>query len=204
MCIRDRVCFIDLDSQANLSALCGVDPGTLADFKSGHTVDLSARLAILPASKAFHTLENEVSGQLDRNSFIRDRLIPRLAGFDYCIVDTAPGLSALNISAFCAADMVHVIVNADSFSLAGLVEMKEILAQVKAVNPGLAYRIILNAAYKGRRLTEAALSALDAEPGYTGIVIPNRQHIADCNALRKPALEMPEILGPFQKLAGEL
>lgn len=196
-----RVCLVDLDSQANLSTLCGVSPSSLEDFKAVRLVDLSERFSILPASKAFPMLENEVNQLIDRNSYIKTKIITHLSGFDYIIIDTAPSLSILNINALCAADMVHIIVNADSFSLAGLVEMREILDQVKAINHGMGYRIILNAAIKGRRLTDAALSTLRNEPGYAGIEIPNRQHFADCNALRKPALELPEILGPFKALA---
>ena len=200
----NRVCFLDLDSQANLSTLCRVEPSSLERFKAAQVVDLSGYLSIVPASKAFPMLENEVNQLIDRNGYIRTQILPRLADFDYCIIDTAPGLSILNINALCAADMVHIIVNADSFSLAGLVEMREILDQVKTINPGLEYRIILNAAMKGRRLTDAALTALRNEPGYSGIEIPNRQHFADSNALRKPAIDSADILGPFQKLVGEI
>lgn len=199
-----RVCFLDIDSQANLSTLCRVAPSGLESFKAAEIVNLSERLAIVPASKAFALLENEVNQLIDRNGYIRAKILPRLAAFDYCIIDTAPGLSILNVNALCAADMVHIIVNADSFSLAGLVEMREILDQVRTINTGLEYRIILNAAMKGRRLTDAALSALRSEAGYSGIEIPNRQHFADSNALRKPAIDAPDILGPFQKLAGEI
>jgi len=199
-----RVCLVDLDSQGNLSTLCGADPCSLEDFKAGKTVKLSGRLSVLPASKAFHTLENEINKLPSRNKYIREKIVARLAAFDYVIIDTPPGLSVTNTSALCAADMVHVVVNADSFSLTGLVEMREILAQVKAKNPGLAYRVVLNAAFKGRRITDAALAALKNEPGYTGILIPNRQHIVDSNTLRKPAIDMPDILGPFQMLAGEI
>jgi len=199
-----RVCFVDLDSQANLSTLCGVKPCSLENFKAVNIVDLSERLAILPATKVFPVLENEINQLIDRNGYLGARILPHLTAFDYVIMDTAPSLSVLNINALCVANMVHIIVNADSFSLAGLVEMREILEQVRTINPDLDYRIILNAAIKGRRLTEAALSALRKESGYSGIEIPNRQHFIDSNALRKPAIDMPDIMEPFQKLAREI
>lgn len=199
-----RVCFVDLDSQANLSSLCGTEPSSLDSFKATHVIDLSDRLAILPASKSFPILENEINQLIDRNGYLRARILPHLSTFEYVIIDTAPSLSILNINALCVADMVYIVVNADSFSLGGLVEMREILDQVRTINTSLEYRIILNAAIKGRRLTEAALSALRKEPGYLGIEIPNRQHFVDSNALRKPALDMPDIMEPFQKLAGEI
>jgi chromosome partitioning protein len=199
-----RVCLVDLDSQANLSTLCRADPCTLEDFKAGKTVNLSAHLSILPASKAFHVLENEINKLPSRNGYIKEKIVSHLGGFDYVIIDTPAGLSVINTSAFFAADMIHIIVNPDAFSLAGLMEMREIIAQVKAKKPSLVYRVVLNAAFKGRRITDATLDALKDEPGYTGVLIPNRQHIIDCNALRKPAIDMSDVLEPFQKLAGEL
>lgn len=196
----ERVCYIDLDSQANLTMLCRAKPSTLDNFKAGQTVRLSEVLSILPATKAFQMLENEINARIDRNSYIKDEILPKLAGFDYVIIDTAPSLSILNINAFCIADMVHIVVNADAFSLSGLVEMRQILGQVKAINPKLDWRIVLNAAHKGRNITAAALEALRNEPGYSGIEIPNRQHFVDSNARLQPSLDLDEIRDPFQAL----
>lgn len=196
-----RVCFLDLDSQANLTHLCNVKPTTLEGFKRCEPLAVSPVLSILPATKAFAQLEDEINRLIDRNSYIRLEVVSRLSGFDYLIVDTSPSLSILNINAFCCADMVHVVVNADSFSLLGLVEMRTILEQVKAINPRLDHRIVLNAAHKNRNITAAALDALRREPGFAGVEIPNRQHVIDSNARRRPALDLDDIREPFRALA---
>lgn len=195
-----RVCFIDLDSQANLSMLCKVKPCTLEEFKAGQVVEMSKVISILPATKAFQMLENEINARIDRNSFMKEETLPRLIAFDYIIIDTAPSLSILNINAFCIADMIHIVVNADAFSLSGLVEMRTILGQVKAINTKLEWKIVLNAAHKGRNITEAALNALRNEPGFSGIEIPNRQHFVDSNARMQPSLDLIEIRDPFTAL----
>lgn len=197
-----RVCLIDLDSQANLTMLCRADPCSLDAFKAVDLVEKSERVSILPATKAFQMLENEINARIDRNTFIKNDIMPKLAGFDYVIIDTSPSLSILNINAFCVADMVHIVVNADAFSLSGLVEMREILNQVKAINGRLEWRIVLNAAHKKRNLTEATMNALRNEKEYSGIEIPNRQHFADSNARRQPSLDLEEIKDPFDQLAG--
>jgi chromosome partitioning protein len=196
-----RICYIDLDSQANLTMLCRVPAVSLDDFKAVRPIQLSPLVSILPATKAFKQLENEIDARFDRNTYLRDEILPRLEGFDYLVVDTSPSLSVLNVNSFAVADMVHIIVNADRFSLDGLVEMKAMLAQVKAVNPRLEWSIVLNAANKGRKLAASALDILRKEPGYSGIEIPNRQHFDDSNALRQPALDFDEIRDPFATLA---
>lgn len=196
-----RVCLLDLDSQANLSMLCRASPCSLETFKAGDPVKISESLSILPATKAFQMLENEINSRIDRNTYLKEEIIPKLAGFDYVIIDTSPSLSILNINAFIVADMVHIVVNADAFSLSGLVEMRTILGQVKGINARLDWRIVLNAAHKKRNLTEATMNALRNEPGYSGIEIPNRQHFADSNARLQPSLDLEEIKDPFDQLA---
>jgi chromosome partitioning protein len=199
-----RICYIDLDSQANLTMLCKVKPASLDEFKGGQLVHLSGRVSILPATKAFQAIENEINTRIDRNTFLREEILPKLEGFDYLIVDTSPSLSILNINAFCIADMVHIIVNADTFSLVGLVEMRTILSQVKAINPLLDWRIVLNSAHKDRKFTKATMETLRKEPGFAGIEIPNRQHVIDANARLQPALDFDEIRDPFKALAAVL
>jgi chromosome partitioning protein len=196
-----RVCFVDLDSQGNLTMLCRQQPCTLEEFKAGQTVKLSGSIELLPATKAFNTLENEINSLIDRNAYLKSEILPKLSGFDYLIIDTSPSLSILNVNAFCVADLVHIVVNADAFSLAGLVEMRRILGQVGAINPGLDINIALNAAHKKRNLTGAAMDQLRKEPGFHGIEIPNRQHFADCNARMQPALDFVEIRDPFTAMA---
>jgi len=195
-----RVCYLDLDSQGNLTTLCNKPTVTLDGFKAVRPVALSPVLSILPATKQYAQLEDEINRLIDRNSYLSREILPKLSGYDYLIIDTAPSLSVLNVNAFCASDLVHIVVNADAFSLIGLVEMREILAQVKGINPRLEWRVILNAAHKGRNLTQAALESLRKEPGFAGVEIPNRQHFPDSNARKVPALDMPEILQSFNEL----
>ena len=125
-----RVCLIDLDSQANLTQLCRVNPVSLDDYRRMTPVPMSDKLSILPATKQFSQLEDEINRMIDRNAYIRAEILPKLKGFDIAIFDTSPSLSVLNVNAFCIADQVYVIVNADSFSLMGLAEMESILGQV--------------------------------------------------------------------------
>ncbi len=199
---RKRVLFIDLDSQANLSQLCRAATVGLEEWKAGTVHTMSPSISILPATKRFAALENEINQRFDRNTFLRDELLPNLTPAEIIIIDTPPALGILNINALCISDFVHVVVNADSFSISGLREMQEIIRQVQSVNPKLEGRIVLNASFKGRTFTEEARKILAQESGYTGIEIPHRQHVINSNALKRPAIEADEIRLPFEALAG--
>jgi chromosome partitioning protein len=196
-----RVLFLDLDSQANLSSLCGVSPLSLEDFKAARVIGVNNLISILPATKRLSALENEIQGMFDRNVYLRDEILPKLPDADYLIIDTPPAIGILNINAFMISDAVHIVVNADSFSISGLVEMREIIDNVKTLNPKLKTRIVLNASFKGRTFTDAAREILAKEADYSGVEIPHRQHIIDCNARKVPALDAMDILGPFNLLS---
>lgn len=197
-----RVLFIDLDSQGNLSMLAKQEPISLEEFKDLSIRPINKMIDILPATKRFNALETEIQQLLDRNSYIRTEIIDRIGVYDYVIIDTAPSLNILNINAFCVSDLVHIVVNPDFFSLAGLVEMREILGQIRAINPKLEYKITLNAFVKNRNFSGEVIEALKKDPNYTGIEIPHRQHVIESSALRQPAIELEEIHKPFKLLAG--
>ena len=198
---KKKVLLIDLDSQANLSMLASVEPLSLEDFKSCSIKPMNSYIDILPATKRFSILENEINQMIDRNSYLQNEILSNVSGYDYVIIDTPPALNILNINAFCVSDMVHIVVNPDYFSLAGLVEMKDIINQVKPINPKLQYRITLNAYIKNRHFGGKIVEALNNDPNYTGIQIPHRQHIIDSSARKEPSIEVPDIYEPFKALA---
>lgn len=198
---KQKVLFIDLDSQYNLTMLCGKSDIPLNEFKECQTREVNTYIDILPASKGFPMLEDEINRRIDRNTWLKEEITSRLEGYDYVIIDTPPALNVMNINAFCVSDLVHIVVNADYFSLAGMQELRQILDQVKNLNPKLVYKIVLNAYFTGRKFTEIVTDALISDPAYTGIEIPHRQHITDSGAKRLPAIESDEIYNLFCNLA---
>ena len=198
-----KVLFIDLDSQGNLTNLCRQEPVPLDEFKSCSIKQINQLIDILPASKNFAMLEDEINRPevIDRNAYLKDEILPKLQGYDYIIIDTPPALNFLNINAFCISDIVHIVINADTFSLMGLVEMRKILDGVKKINPKLKYHTTLNAYFTGRNMTSAVNDQLINQPDFTDIRIPHRQHIIDSNAKRQPSTDHEEIKAEFMKLA---
>ena len=51
---KNKVCLIDLDSQANLSLLCKVSPIGLDAFKKAELTPINNFISILPATKKFN------------------------------------------------------------------------------------------------------------------------------------------------------
>lgn len=199
---KKKVLFIDLDSQGNLSLLNNVPTIGIETWKQIDPYEINEYISILPATKLFKQLENEINQLIDRNSYLKNEVLKNLKNlYDYIIIDTPPELSILNVNAFCISDMVHIIINPDYFSLSGLVEMKDILSQIKTINPILNHKIVLNGYVKNRNFTVEIDRALSQEPEYSGVEIPHRQHIIDCSALKKPAIDLNDIYNPFLKLS---
>lgn len=200
------VLFIDLDSQCNLSLSCGANPLPLAEWKKASPISLNAKISILPGSKEFNLLENEVDARVDRNTYIKKELLPRLPGsFDYAIIDTPPSMSTLNINAFCVSQVVLIVINPDFFSLSGLVQMREILGEVKELSPDLSYKIVVNS-YTGdnRRYNQDFLPLIKEQEGFCGVLIPQRQHFIDRSAENLPAIDTEEIEKVYKQLAQEV
>ena len=198
---KKKVLLIDLDSQANLSMLAKKEPLSLGEFKGCNIKNINKYIDILPATKEFSILENEINQMIDRNSYLQSEILSKISGYDYIIIDTPPALNILNINAFCVSDIIHIVINPDYFSLSGLVEMKDIINQVKKINPKLQYKIILNAYIKNRHFSGLIIDNLDKDKHYTGIKIPHRQHIIDSSARREPAISHRDIYEPFKELA---
>jgi len=198
---KKKVLLLDLDSQANLSLLANVEPISLEDFKAGSVYEMNDYINILPATKRFKMLENEIDDLIDRNSYLKNDLLPKLGnGYDYIIIDTPPALNILNINAFCVSDSIHIIVNPDYFSLAGLVEMEEIIEQIKGINPTVKTNIIVNAFISNRKFSDIVIDKLEENDNFTGIKIPHRQYIIDNSALKKPVIDKEDIYQPFEKI----
>jgi len=196
-----RVLFVDLDEQGNLTTLNRQDTISLEEWKRAKPVVVSEGISLLRATGAFPQLTDEINREIDRNSFLKRLLAPVVASYDVVVIDTPPSLGIININAYCLSHVVLVVVNPDSFSLNGLAQMRKVLKEVKSINHGLQYRIILNAYFTGRRLTGDALEVLQDEPGYLNIEIPHRQSIVTANADREPAILHDEIYQSFKKLS---
>lgn len=194
------ILFVDMDSQCNLTGLCNIEPVDIDRWKTSIPEVINDNLSILPGSKNFSQLENEINQLFDRNSYLKGEVIPHLPHADYLIFDTPPALNVLNVNVFVASDIVLIPVNPDSFSLEGLQEMEAILKQVQTVNPSLTYQTVLNGYFTRQRVTNISRHYLREYPAFSGVEIPHRAEFAKSIAQKRPAITEKELFKVFNQL----
>jgi chromosome partitioning protein len=137
-----RVLLIDLDPQSH--ATLGLD--IKADLSVYNVLSRMANeKAILaeiikpvginfdlaPSSIVLSTLEQELAGEIGRETRLWETLNDFKANYDYIIIDCPPNLGILTINAIRAADEIIVPVEASRFSLEGVGQLVDIVNLVK-------------------------------------------------------------------------
>ena len=86
---------------------------------------------IAPSSLILSTLEQELSGEIGRESRLRDILTAFKNNYDYILIDCPPNLGILTINAIRAASEIIIPVEASRFSLEGLSQLTSIVNLVR-------------------------------------------------------------------------
>ncbi len=150
-----KVLLIDLDPQAH---------GTLGlNIKSNNSVynvlskltNAKAKLAdiiqnvsgtfdIAPSSIVLSTLEQELAGEIGRESRLWDVISEFKGDYDYILIDCPPNLGILTINALRAANEILIPVEASRFSLEGLSQLIEIISLVRdRLNHNVKYHVLV-------------------------------------------------------------
>ena len=175
----ERVLFVDLDPQGNLSFILGADQSgeTVLDVLTSKATARKARqqisgaealpgmgcAAIIPGSPYLAGADATLTGTR-REYLLAEALKPITGEYDYCILDTPPALGILTVNALTAADRVIIPCLPDVFSIQALGQIADTIAGIKAnCNPGLETAGILITKYTPRqnltRDTEGILAA---------------------------------------------
>jgi chromosome partitioning protein len=86
---------------------------------------------IAPSSIILSTLEQELAGEIGRESRLSDIFSNFKANYDYVLIDCPPNLGILTINAIRASDEIIVPVEVSRFSLEGLSQLIEIINLVR-------------------------------------------------------------------------
>jgi chromosome partitioning protein len=86
---------------------------------------------IAPSSLILSTLEQELSGEIGRESRLSDILNNFKSNYDYILIDCPPNLGILTINAIRAAGEIIIPVEASRFSLEGLSQITSVVDLVK-------------------------------------------------------------------------
>lgn len=159
---KKRVLLIDLDSQCNLSASMGADlsgvNGTQL-FEPGanvrHAIQHTDNGDVIIGSKFFAGADAIIKN----NQELKKALTPLLPDYDYIIIDTPATYGRLTTNALTAATSAIITVKAAAFSLQGIDELADVIAQMKEANKDLNLRGVVITDYDGR--SNAAKKKLD-------------------------------------------
>ncbi|MDP2923066.1 MAG: AAA family ATPase [Candidatus Omnitrophota bacterium] len=137
-----KVLLIDLDPQAHASLGLNVN-ATLSIYnvlskmatKKARLEDIIIKVTdnfdIAPSSIVLSTLEQELAGEIGRESRLWETFNDFKGNYDYILIDCPPNLGILTINAVRASSEVIVPVEASRFSLAGLSQLTDIINLVK-------------------------------------------------------------------------
>lgn len=196
-----RVLLVDLDPQASLTALLGVEDGpTLADVlgtKGAGSVPLLATartidegLDLVPGSRLLSETEVDLISRLRREEQLARALAPAKEQYAAILIDTPPSLSFLAYNALVAAQWVIVPIQLDVMSLDGLGLLMETLAGVRLHFPGSA-RLLGTLATMADLRTSHAFQLLEALRGREDLrlfnaTIPRSVRFSEAAAVKMP------------------
>lgn len=164
----ERVLFVDLDAQGNLTYALGSEPVRASSYAvltgtadADQSILETAQGALIPASPMLSTLDTKLSSTRGRAYILRDALRPILERYDYIIIDTPPALGNTVINALTAADEAVIPVKADVFSLQGLAALSQTLeAVMSSTNSGLRIAGILLQQYNSRTVLSRQITEM--------------------------------------------
>jgi len=106
--------------------------------------NVSTNFDLAPSSIVLSTLEQELAGEIGRESRLWDTLNGFQGNYDYILIDCPPNLGILTINAIRAAQEVIVPVEASRFSLEGLHQLQSIIHLVNdRLNHNVSFRVLV-------------------------------------------------------------
>jgi chromosome partitioning protein len=99
---------------------------------------------IAPSSMILSTLEQELAGEIGRESRLNDTINNLKGSYDYIIIDCPPNLGILTVNAIRASGEAIIPVEASRFSLEGLTQLISIIELIKdRLNHNVNYRVLV-------------------------------------------------------------
>ncbi len=151
-----KVLLIDLDPQAHATLGLNIESdlsiynvlSKLTNRRCG-LIDIirpvGANFDIAPSSLVLSTMEQELAGEISRESRLWEVLENFRSDYDYVLIDCPPNLGILTINAIRASHEIIIPVEASRFSLEGLNQLVSIVALVRErLNHNVQYRVLVN------------------------------------------------------------
>ena len=189
----ERVLFVDLDAQGNLTYALGAQQAELTAYEAltgthnaEQAITPTVQGDILPASPKLAAIDIKLSGKAGRAYALSKALEPVQQRYSYIIIDTPPALGSTVINALTAADEVVIPTKADAFSLQGLGALAQTLeAVLSTTNPELQVAGILLQQFNPRTVLSQQIAGMVQQVAAQLNTTVFRATIRDATAIRE-------------------
>ncbi|HEY9826663.1 MAG TPA: ParA family protein, partial [Stenomitos sp.] len=211
---------IDLDPQGNLSTGLGIrvqkNQASAYDVLTDEALSAESAIVrtesgicLIPADISLAKGEKELLGEIDNTGFLKRKLAPLKAKFEFILIDCPPSLGLLTLNALATADSVLIPVQCQFFALEGMVQLLETIRGIKnrGVNENLQVLGILPTMAERKTLTtQDALETLQTK--FSGLkifeAVPKSVQFAESNLSRTPIHRYSKdkkLIKPYQEIA---
>ena len=196
-----RVLVIDCDPQGNTTQAFGVDSDAL-ERTTYHVLDEPTRAAdaILTPIEALPTLQLiganlelsvadvKLGSAVMRETRLRQALEPLLTAYDFVLIDCPPSLGLATINVLMAASEVIIPIAPGKFSLSGVRNLFDSIAEVRKFNPALGSPRALRNLWERTATASAVSDSLEKAFGerLMGTVVPRSVKIAEAQLQDEP------------------
>ena len=203
--VGERVLLVDVDPQGNASSGLGVvDRGKipttydvlirgLPAFRAIQCPNGDSNLHLLPANRDLVGAEVELVGVRDRETILRETLVPVAQDYNYVFIDCPPSLGLLTLNTLAAADSVLIPIQCEFYALEGLSQLLNTVKLIqRSLNPALTIEGVLLTMYD-QRLSLSRQVATEAKRYFGDLVfhtvIPRNVSIAEAPSFGKPVAD---------------
>lgn len=173
-----RILLVDLDPQANLTASCGLDAGslekTLYDVLSkalplkDTIIEIEDHFYLVPSHLMLTSIERELFGRIGYESIVKKALSPIVGDFDHVIIDCPPSLGPLTINGLVACNEVFITVACEHLSLIGVNKLLDTIEAIREnYNPEIRVGKVIPVMYSKTILANEMLKQLRNHFGNT-------------------------------------
>jgi len=204
-----KVLFLDIDPQADATARLGI---LTYDSEKGEKIPtlyenlvrkwapektiVHARknLDIIPGDLDLEGCEvGELSNIPNRESLLSRRVVSKVKGYDYIIIDTPPSLGFMQLNALVACDSVYVALQTEYSAFRGIQKLFSKVEEIRdEINPSLSIKGILCTMFARTKHHRAVIDLVKEKYPFLlfETVIPRTICIANAGLQGKPVSEM--------------
>jgi chromosome partitioning protein len=215
-----RVLVVDCDPQFTLTRQLGIEVRSLGvnlvDVLAGRAgaddaivSDVVAGVDVIPAARELSGVEMSLVGEIGRERFLHDALLPVAAGYGVVVIDTPPNLGLLTVNALICADVVLAPVSCeDEASVQGLVELRATLSKLSRLRDSAPELITVLTRWAPARVMSQVIDEACIELGLPAVArVPARAAVGQAGAQRLPlAIAAPDgcVTLAYEQLADRL